>query len=289
MNKFKNYLNSLVTEEVHDELKKVINNTPTKKLRPAIKKAAKALKDSGQDAGIDNRYPAGSSRMYLKETAPAKVSVDGQEHHLTVGTKVAINAQLDKHHNKDEHDGLSLGKLQNQQEAGDWYVNRAYRVLRESDDSTPSHRKYETNEDGIFPPQLDHDEKEHKWTRVAHCGDITGPKFRELTKTKDFPEGISHQDFMSNLVRFHEKNNGKYYKGHDSYEAKMDKLSDHPLVQKFNDYLGNTGNPPHDFSLNNLGVFKHPNGTEHIVARDHGYTTAVEHAYANARSQAWKK
>lgn len=34
-----------------------------------------------------------------------------------------------------------------------------------------------------------------------------------------------------------------------------------------------------------MGVFKHPDGSEHIVARDHGFSPDVMKAYAKARNK----
>jgi hypothetical protein len=56
------------------------------------------------------------------------------------------------------------------------------------------------------------------------------------------------------------------------------------MVQHFMDYHGNTGNPTHDYmQIGNLGAWKHPlTGKEHIVARDHGFSTEVASAYKSA-------
>jgi hypothetical protein len=86
------------------------------------------------------------------------------------------------------------------------------------------------------------------------------------------------------MNRFHERNNGKYWEGNEQHESKLDHVDEHPLVQKFQDYHGNTGHPTYDYQqIKNMGVFHHPDGPKHIVARDHGFDTEVAHAYRQAR------
>jgi hypothetical protein len=149
-----------------------------------------------------------------------------------------------------------------------------------NDDNTFTTNK----EGGIFPPLIDHDDKNHEWSHVGNARDITHKEFRELTKNPDFPNGVTHKDFVNTLVRHYNVNNGKYWIGQPSDETHMDKVGTHPLLQKFMDYHGNTGHPPHDYSqLKNMGVFEHPDGSRHIVARDHGFDTEVANAYSQAR------
>jgi peptide methionine sulfoxide reductase MsrB len=210
--------------------------------------------------------------------------LDGKPAHIPVGTKVAIrHTSLEKHHNLAEHNGLSLGALQNHAEGGDHWVNRTYRILTKKHPDHPSNNEYESNTDkGIFPPLIDHDHEHHEWTKVGHARDIRAGEFRKLTKTKEHPKGISHDDFCKTLNRFHERNNGKYWKSPER-DKHLDQIESHPLIQKFMDYHGNTGHPAYDYQQKkNLGVFEHPNGTNHIVARDHGFNSNVQQAYHQA-------
>jgi hypothetical protein len=88
----------------------------------------------------------------------------------------------------------------------------------------------------------------------------------------------------------HDMDNGKHWKRDKAYEDKMDHITKHPLVQKFVDFHGNTGYPPHDYQQKkNMGVFEHPDGSRHIVARDHGCSTEVTSAYADARKEQTRK
>ena len=211
--------------------------------------------------------------------------LDGKDAHIHTGTKVAIRAALDKHHNKAEHEGMSLGALQNKAEGGDHWVNHNYRMLTHEPEKGANH--YSSNkEDGIFPPLLDHDHEHHEWSHVGHARDIKPGEFNKLTKTKEHPKGISHKDFTGAMDRFHNRNNGKHWISAPAHEAHLDHVDKHPLVQRFQDYHGNTGHPPTDYhQKKNLGVWEHPDGSHHIVARDHGFDTEVADAYSKAHQK----
>ena len=176
---------------------------------------------------------------------------------------------------------MSLGQLQNNAENGDHWVNQTYRILRHD---TEHPGNYHSNkESGIFPPLIDHDDTDN-WSHVGHAHDIKAGDFRKLTKTQSHPKGISHAEFMAAMDRHYDKSNGRYWDRDKEHEKHMEHISDHPLVQKFQDYHGNTGHPHHDLrQLKNMGVFHHPDGSKHIVARDHGFDTEVQNAYKKAR------
>jgi hypothetical protein len=196
--------------------------------------------------------------------------------------KVAIRASLDKSHNRENYDGMSLGQLQNEAEGGDHFVNSNYRIITK--DHSTGH--YHSNSElGIFPPQIDHDHDTHEWTHVGHVDKIGGKQFRDLTKTESHPKGISHSEFCSALERTWNKDHGKYWKRGELDEKHSDHIESHPLVQKFLDHQRNLGAPPHDYrQMDNMGVWTHPHtGEQHIVARDHGFSENVMKAYREAR------
>lgn len=283
---FNDFLDNLVLEELHPELHQVVSssNTGYRNKQTLLANKVKELTHRGERTGIEGNMPKGSSRAYLKHDTPHQITLDGKPTQIHTGTKVAIrHTTLDKHHKHHEHDGLSLGALQNRAEGGDHWVNNTYRILT-ADHDKPGH--FHTNkESGIFPPLLDHDHDTNEWTHIGHARDIKPGEFRKLTKTPEHPKGISHQEFMGALIRRHNQNNGKYHTTTPQKEAHLDHIDTHPLVAKFHDYHGNTGNPPHDLGQKkNMGVFEHPDGSHHIVARDHGYDTEVQHAY----QKAWK-
>ena len=191
-----------------------------------------------------------------------------------------FNQFIDSNHKA--HDNMHLGEMQNHAEGGDHWVNHNYRILTHDPDKGPHH--YESNkEGGIFPPLFDHDHEGHQWSHVGHVRDIKPGEFQHLTKTKEHPKGITHKDFMKSLMRQHNRNNGKHWTGSEAEEKRRDHIDEHPLVQRFNDYHDNTGHSPIDYhQKKNLGVFEHPDGSNHIVARDHGFSTDVANAYQKA-------
>ena len=280
------FIENILLESLHPELHAIVTQ-PSKRgtsIQTELAKKVKELTKRGEETGIEGNMPKGSSRAYLRLQAPEKIDLDGKRTELRTGLKVAIRARLDRFHNPEQHDGMDLGQLQNKAEGGDHFVNSQHRVIVK-DHSTG---KYHTNtESGIFPPLIDHDDKNHNWTHVGHVDNIRGKKFRELTKTKSHPKGISHSEFCSSLDREWNRQHDKYWDESPDREKHNDHIKSHPLVQKFLDHQINLGAPPHDYSqIQNMGIWKHPHtGEEHIVARDHGFSENVMKAYKNAHGK----
>lgn len=280
---FKSFLSSLILEALHPELQELIGKRTIASKQGVLAKKIKDLSARGEKTGLEGNMPKGSSRAYLQHEDLHNTTVDGKAASLKVGTKVAIRANLDKHHHADDFDGLSLGEMQNRAEGGDHFINQSYRTLTAHPSGRPN--EFVSNkEGGIFPPLIDHDHETNQWTHIGHAENVSQRAFRDLTKNKDYPAGISHGDFVEALVREHLKNTGRYWDCRPEHEAHLDKVLEHPLTQKFNDYHGMTGHPPHDLGqIRNMGVWTHPDGSKHIVARDHGFDTEVNHAYKQAR------
>lgn len=277
---FIEFLKTVVLEELHPELQDAIQGASRNKHKLVVDKI-KDLQKRGETTGIEGNMPKGSSRAWLSHEEHHPMTVDGKHTNMKVGTKFVIKADLDKHHESDDNE--SLGQMQNRKENGDHFVNNEYRTLTK--DHETGH--YHTNEHGIFPPLVDHDDENHEHSTIGHSRDITSKDFKDLTKSKDHPKGITHKDFGDALERHHDQSNGRYWKGNEQHEAKLDHITEHPLVQKFLDHQQNTGAMPHDYrQKKNLGVWKHPvTGKEHIVARDHGFDHEVSSAYTKARKK----
>jgi hypothetical protein len=281
MKSFREFLENIIVENLHPELKSVIQgNSPSKTKHKEVVKKIKDLAARGEKTGIERNMPRGSSRAYLPHQEPHSAKIDGKPGKFKVGTKIAIRSNLDSHHKAEEHDGMSLGQMQNDAENNDYFLNSQYRILKQQDDGS-----YETNhEHGIFPPLVDHDNKKAHWATVGHSRDIKAGEFERLTKTETHPKGITHSNFVDTLLRHYDRNNGKYWHRSDVYEKYLDHIEKHPLVQKFLDHQMNYDSPPHDYrQKKNMGVFEHPDGSKHIVARDHGFNRAVYDAYHAAR------
>ena len=282
---FNEFINSIIVEELHPELKAVVSDTKDnyKSKQARIVSKIRELASRGEATGVEGNMPKGSSRAFLFEEAPRDVTIDGTPAKLPVGTKVAIRSSLDKFHDKSKYMDKSLGELQQMVENNDPEVNKKFRILTKNADSS-----YTTNEEnGIFPPLVDHDKIAHQYSTVGVCGNLNGPKFRELTTTSDFPSGITHKNFVDAIWRVHEMGRGKYWEQSDKTEAKLDKLSTHPLVRKFHQHGGN----PYDYSqLKNLGVFTHPvTKKQYIVGLDHGFSHLVSEAYTEVHRKQMKQ
>lgn len=282
LSNFKDFMDNVIVENLHPELQNVVlGGASNKSKQTQLANKIKDLTSRGESTGIEGNMPKGSSRAYMQHAEPENVIVDKKIVPMKIGTKVAIRSVLDRYHNHKEHDGLHLGAMQNHAENADHWVNNNYRTLTHTGDG-----HFETNTDrGIFPPLLDHDERDHQWTKIGHARDVKAADWRKLTKNKDHPRGITHTDFVKTLNRSHDLSNGKHWKRSSTEEAHMDKVEEHPLVQKFLDYHQSTGHSPADYvQQKNLGVWKHPvDGSEHIVARDHGFSNEVQGAYRDAR------
>lgn len=289
---FKDWVNGIILEALHPELKDIIKTTKTYASKQSlVAKKIRDLNKRGESTGLEGNSPKGSSRMWMSHEEPEHVKIDGHHTQMKVGTKVAITAALDKHRDKSKYPE-SLGVMQNRDENGDHHVNNHYRVLSEDHDhhhdpSDPSSPKkaFKTNHDGIFPPLMDHDHENHEWSEIGHSRDLKADDFKRLTKTESHPKGISHKDFCDALEREHTKNNGRYWEQGAAREKHLDHVMEHPLVQRFHDYHSNYAAPPHDLrQKKNMGVWTHPvTGKEHIVARDHGFSHEVDGAYRDSR------
>jgi hypothetical protein len=281
---FGEFLN-LFSESAHPELQKIIKSEPSGVSKAKL--VAKKIKDlinRGEPTGVEDKMPKGSSRAFVKESEPAHIVVDGRPAQIHTGYKIAIPADLDKTHDKEKYGG-TLGQLQMRVENGDHFLNNNYRVLTNKNVEGQHH--FETNTDtGIFPPLMEHDHEHDSWSHVGHVGEL-GSKFRALTKTPSHPNGISHDQFCEALERTWNTDHGKYWHTGRENEEKLDKVEEHPLVQKFLDHQRTFLAPPHDYrQKRNMGVWTHPiTGQEHIVARDHGFNSDVFKAYEESRDE----
>lgn len=288
MIRFTDYLDNILTEQLHPEIKSIVTGRRQfgQNVKPLLVKKIKEVTSRGEKTGIEGNMPSGSSRAYIPIEEPHPIMLDGAPAQIKTGMKVAIKATLDQHHRASDYDGMNLGELQNRAEAGDYYSQKKYHILTKKEDGT-----YETNtEHGIFPPRIEEDENGHSWAHVGHATNLTAKSFREITKTPEHPKGISHDDFSSALERQWDHGHGKYWKREPEHEEHLDKVLSHPLVQKFLEHQYEYNSPPGDYrQMKNLGVFNHPDGSQHIVARDHGFSDEVMGAYKAARATQYKK
>lgn len=281
----KEFLDNIIIESLHPELKDIVQakaGRTSKKI--LLMRKTTELIARGEKTGFEGNMPSGSSRAYMPHEEHEDVVIDNKPAKMKVGTKVAIKANLDTHHNKKKYDGMGLGQLQNKAEGDDYLVNSNYRVLTKSGHENPNHYKTNT-ESGIFPPLVDHDHDNHEWSQVGHVENINESEFSKYTRTPEHPKGITHTDFCNALSRQWGKDHGNYWDQGPTEEARRDHITKHPLVQKFLDHQRNFSMPPFDYDqIENMGKWKHPHtGEYHIVARDHGFNDEVMNAYKDSR------
>jgi hypothetical protein len=226
--------------------------------------------------------PTGSARAYLKHSQPHHVIVDGKEAKLPSGTKVAIHGPLEKHHDAKAYGGHSLGAMQNKAESE---TPEHHRILSHVPGEPEHHLK--TNHNGIFPPLLNHDHEHHEWSHVGHVENISPKEFKDHTKTAEHPKGISHQDLHDSIERQYRSSHGQHWGNSTDPDTvkknkHLDHVDTHPLVRKFAAFHKEHNAPADYDQINNLGLFHHPDGSKHVIVRDHGYSHDVHGAYAKA-------
>ncbi len=272
MKSFKTYLNDLPIIEDIGKYVQDAEHLPSHARHDAVAKSIRGAIKRGEDTGLEDSKPKmGSSRAvyFPKEHHP--IHIDGKDTHIPTVMKVAFHGHLDKYNNS----GKLLGEHQNLVES-DRY-NTSYSTLVPH----PSGHGFTTNHDGVVPPML-HSHAEGHYNLVGRVRPIKEGEFRQLTKTPEFPKGISHKDMYDTLNHHYQVANGNDRSPPDKV-AHYEKISEHPFVAKMHDFVASTGQHPTDLVKHNMGVWDHPTqGTKHIVASDYGYSTEVAKHYGNA-------
>ncbi len=271
----------MIHEEIKKEIKDVIDNPnlPAHSKHAAMARVLKTMLHKGVDTGLDNSKPKkGSSRAVYFPSEPDDLTIDGTPTKMHTVLKIAFPGQLDKYNDS----GLLLGEHQNLHE-GDRYHQNTYGVLRHINGNS-----FETNDNGILAPVI-HSHEDGHYVHMGKVSPIGAGEFRELTKNKDFPKGISHQEFY-NAVN-HEYGSANGIRQHSQYsDERMEKLKEHPLVQNAINYSLDTQSPPIEFGKANMGIWHHPvTGGKHIVISDSGGSADVIKEYGRARNKMVKE
>ena len=276
-------LNESAPEDLHPRLREVLDsNLPPHQKRNHITKVLRALKDNGEESGIKDKMPKGSSRTVMIHKEEHPITLDGQKTSIPTITKFAHTSPLQRnsleHHVKEEFDpGESFGTRQNGAETDRW-MHQHYATIHRTENG------FETNKHGIIPPHID-SAPDNSWAQLGHAKDINDKRFRELTVHPDFPKGISHQEFQDTLNREHSLANGKKHWSNTS-GRRMDEVREHPFVDTACELCSNTNTHPADFNIHNMGEWKHPiTGTSHPVIRDVGGEEGLLGLYTKARER----
>lgn len=269
----KDILTNAILEEVHPDIIAAASGTWSKGRLANVSRTIRNLLKSGADTGLtDDKPKKGSSRAVFIPKEHADVKIDGHQVKIPHVLKVAFHGTLDSH----TTDGYGLlGESQNEHEVG---VSNHFSMLRPIGQG-----EYETNHEGFLPPLLDHGEN-HEWMSVGKVSKIGAGDFRNLTKTEDFPKGISHNEFYHSLNHHWYQSNGASYWGGSHTKERLDKLGDHPLVDRAFRFCLDTDTRPEDFYKGNMGIWEHPvTGEKHIVTSDAGFSKHVARRYQDAR------
>lgn len=273
----------IIAEEIHPELQKVLDQEtdPRFKLTQFTKQVRQHIKN-GVDTGLENDKPLkGQSRAVFFPKEEKEIHIDGKPTKLPTAVKIAFHGQLDKYHGED----TSLGEDQNESESNRW-VNNSYGVLRHTPEKGQNH--YTHKPDGILAPVFDTHHENH-YLEMGRVSKFNTKDFREATKTKDFPKGISHDDLVSVLEYHHDMANGRKPNMFGKTEEHMEKLSEHPYVDTAISMMHDTGLHPGDVSPRNMGIWHHPiTGTKHPVMIDWGFTNDISKKYGKARENLHK-
>lgn len=241
----------------------------------SVTKSARNIIKRGETTGLAEDKPKkGSSRAVFFPKNPHKITLDGNEAHVHSVVKIAFPGHLDKYNKS----GSLLGQHQNQTES-DYFAQSHWGIIRPTQDHKPN--SYETNhERGVLAPVFDSHPDDH-WLHMGRVRPVKKGEFRELTKTKEFPKGISHQDMFHTLMHHHEECHGRTHYGGGN--RNYDKLSEHPFIHNMNDFVQTMGQHPGDYATRNMGVFEHPSGSKHLVISDYGFSHTVAKHYNDAR------
>lgn len=240
----------------------------------AVTKTARRLIKAGHSTGFESDRPKkGSSRAVFFPSEPHKIILDGKPTGAHSVVKIAFPGVLDKY----TGDETLLGQHQNSIE-NDYFAQKHWGVLRRKDDHSGH---FETNhETGILPPVFDSHPNDH-WLHMGRIRKAKAADWKKLTKTPDFPKGITHEQMYDTLMHHYAQAHGQ--KWHAAEKHDIDKLSEHPFIHTVNDFVATMGQHPGDYHVDNMGVYEHPHGSKHLVISDYGFSTEVAKMYHNAR------
>lgn len=274
---FKDYLNGMpqIHEEIHQDIKDTLDspNIRVHNKLNLISKHIRKLISNGETTGLQDSKPKkGSSRAVFFPSEPHKLNIDGHDTEMHTALKVAFPGTLDKY-NKSGH---LLGEHQNMVE-GDHYTAKQYGMLSHDRDNN-----YHTNHEGVLAPMLhSHEDGHHVLFGKIHP--VKAGDFKNLTKTPEFPKGISHQEMFDNLNHHYNAAHGRSHYGTTSHE-RISEVDDHPFVRNMQNMIADTGAHPADYNKGNMGVWEHPvTKQKHLVVSDYGFSTEVAKHYQDAR------
>lgn len=277
---FNKDLVTIVSEELHKKLQDILDaetDHPEYKLNVFTQHVRKLLKN-GEDTGLqDDKPKKGSSRAVFFPKDGKRITIDGKETNMPTAVKIAFPGQLDKYRKNNER---LLGEHQNEVES-DHFIRNHYGMLRETDEN-----QYKTNHEGVLAPVVgNHPEYHH--LEMGKVSPMVKSKFKQITKSKSHPTGLSFDDMYHGLNKEYADAHGQHYGAPPSYtEEKHEKTMEHPFVQNLHDMMLNSGMHPGDLRPANMGIWTHPHtGKEYPVVSDYGFNTDIAKHYQERRKR----
>lgn len=273
-------LHEIKSLDLHPDIQKHLDEHEdkpyTRSLLSKISSTAKKLIKAKQDTGLENDKPKkGSSRAVFFPRKPHSYKLDGKDVKSHSVVKIAFHGDLDSHTGDPE----TLGVHQNRTES-DYFAQKQWGIIKPKEH--PHSGEYETNHDsGVLAPVFDSHPDNH-WIHQGRVRSFKPGEFKHLTKTPEFPKGISHDDFHKTLMYHHEMAHGRLT-SNEKHKAEFEHLSNHPFIAKALDFTQTMGQHPGDYNKRNMGVFEHPDGSLHPVISDYGFSHEVAKLYAKAR------
>lgn len=266
-------ISSVLLEEIHKEIQDIMDSDiPPRQRLSAISSKIREIHARGDDSGLettqgDPAKPAGkgSSRAIFLPREHDKIILDGKEVHIPTAVKVAYHGQLDKYHNES-----LLGEDQNLVEA-DGY-NKHHSLFKHLGGN-----EYETNEDGILAPVLDHHE-DGQWLKMVRADKMKAADFKKHTKQYGYPFSLKELSDVMHTEHGHAL--GRVFVKLYNH----DKILENEYAQNFHEYSGNMGLAPGDIMSRNFGMITHPiTGKKYPVMIDYGATIPLIQRYIQLR------
>ena len=271
----------VLSEQIHKELQDILDSdviSPHDKLDHVVEHV-RDMKREGKETGLIGDIPkTGSSRAVFFVKGGKDITLDGKPANVGTALKIAFPGKIESEMYPDTKRKL-FGERQNEAEA-DRLMTHHHGVIRRNDDGT-----WHTNPDGVIPPLFGHHPEFHH-IETARVSPFREAKFREATKTPEFPDGITHREFHDTLMHNHIIAHGGQGWHHGETDPSLMEayFIHHPFVKNVQQFASDSGVHPIDFHEDNVGTWQHPHtGKLHPILLDYGYRNDIAHDYTDMR------
>ncbi|HET8686828.1 MAG TPA: hypothetical protein VFM18_09205 [Methanosarcina sp.] len=271
----------ILSEQIHQELQSILDSPDISshdKLDHVVEHV-RNMKREGKETGLIGDIPKqGSSRAVFFPKGGKDIILDKKPANIGTALKIAFPGKIESEMHP-EPDRKLFGERQNEAEA-DRLMTHHHGIIRRNDDGT-----WHTNPEGVIPP-LFGAHPEHHYIETARVSPFTEAKFKEATKTPEFKDGITHQEFYDTLMHMHSIAHGKKgWKYNKTDPSLMEGyFVHHPFVRSVQNFSSDSGVHPVDFLSHNIGIWTHPHtGKLHPVLLDYGYRHDIARDYTHMK------